>query len=244
MCSCTVWPVSSYEDLSHYICSAHCPDSAYIWEYIRCGYKEVLVEGHRLFYQKFPQQRTAPLCKCSWWRLPYAHSILLLHVSWSEKLHIANSLHCMWCLGVGTIVNVAGYILLYINSKNKNVTLKIHACIHLLLVRYGWEFLHETYLYHLTRRDIRHNFSPYFYMLYLTAGIHSSLIHSWFFVFINSFTPDASISFHWYRLQVEPVARPGSIPSTAHPAVSSIMVISLRSGLLLVPADCHFCLFQ
>jgi len=41
---------------------------------------------------------------------------------------------------------------------------------------YGWPFVHETFLYHVTRKDVRHNFSPYFYLLYLYSSTESSLV--------------------------------------------------------------------
>lgn len=61
---------------------------------------------------------------------------------------------------------------------------------------YGSQFIYETYIYHLIRKDTRHNFSLYFYMQYLNADQPINIIEK-----LLTFAPQLFIlvlsSFHF-----------------------------------------------
>lgn len=64
-------------------------------------------------------------------------------------------------------------------SRNRLVFFLVSACTFLglgiaMYEMYGQEFLNETYLYHIIRKDHRHNYSIFFYYIYLSFDQASS----------------------------------------------------------------------
>ncbi len=67
--------------------------------------------------------------------------------------------------GPRSLMNINGAALRFVSAAAFSFGALTYFCYR----AYGDDFLHESLLHHLTRVDTRHNFSPYFYMLYLTA---------------------------------------------------------------------------
>lgn len=61
--------------------------------------------------------------------------------------------------------------------------------------RYGFEFLYETYLYHFIRSDNRHNFSVYFYQIYLGQSTGAIAL----LAFVPQFLPLLAVAFKFHR---------------------------------------------
>ncbi|XP_006622423.1 GPI mannosyltransferase 1 [Apis dorsata] len=70
---------------------------------------------------------------------------------------------------------------------NKNQLKLVISCISLIICLtiinyyfYGYKYIYESFIYHITRKDTKHNFSVYFYMLYLSANYPPSIIEKIF----------------------------------------------------------------
>ncbi|XP_058798130.1 GPI mannosyltransferase 1 [Phymastichus coffea] len=167
-----------------------------------------------LIFQNFKQQ-TANLCALLWLYNPLAivistrgnaDSLAVYLVLWTLYL-LQNDQYIMAGIVHGLSIHFRLYPLafslamyLYLREDNifipnvKQLKLVI-SCIltlfdltALFYVFYGHKFLNESLIYHLIRKDVRHNFSVFFYMLYLSANEEPSIVQK-----IFTFLPQVAI---------------------------------------------------
>lgn len=149
-----------------------------------------------LINQNF-KQKTANLCALLWLYNPLAivistrgnaDSLAVYLVLWTLYL-LQNDDFIMTGLLHGLSIHfrlypIAFSLVMYLHLREKNLFIPnrkqwvlILSCALALFdltavsyLIYGKKFLDESLIYHLVRKDVRHNFSVFFYMFYLTAN--------------------------------------------------------------------------
>lgn len=90
----------------------------------------------------------------------YALALFLFVDSWS---HTAS--RSLWSLvSIRTFLNKRRLTFAFVTAAT------VIGLTAVFYAMYGWTFLYETYLYHLVRKDNRHNFSVFFYHIYLSGS--------------------------------------------------------------------------
>ncbi|KAH9966634.1 glycosyltransferase family 50 protein [Russula dissimulans] len=97
---------------------------------------------------------------CTHWKIyPVIYGVSCVGVIGRERQHASASSSARW---IDDFVNAKTARFAVISAGTFFV---LGICMYSV---WGYPFVHETYLYHLHRLDHRHNFSPYFYQIYLT----------------------------------------------------------------------------
>ncbi|CAD7011345.1 GPI mannosyltransferase 1 [Ceratitis capitata] len=80
------------------------------------------------------------------------------------------------CLSTSLARNTRDFLRQLLFPSYRQLLLVLGTCIALFAVTgffyrlYGWQYIYEAYLYHFVRRDVRHNFSLYFLLQYLSGN--------------------------------------------------------------------------
>lgn len=181
--------------------------------------------------QKY-KQRTANLCALLWLYNPLtivistrgnADSLAVLFVL--QTLYLLLKDHCLTAgLIHGLSIHFRLYPLafslaMYLSLREKNWFLPNRKQLKLVLAcalslfdltvisyhLYGYKFLYESFIYHLIRKDARHNFSAYFYMLYLSANKEPGILQR-ILTFLPQLTILVALSFCYSSKQKLPFA--------------------------------------
>lgn len=95
---------------------------------------------------------------------------------------IAFSLSYFLTLCDRKIGTFSDFLIAVVKPNNKQVMLitgtiaTLAFATGLFYLLYGYQFLYESVIYHLVRKDIRHNFSLYFYLQYLSSNFDITIL--------------------------------------------------------------------